>query len=239
MALERIVHNVTVALRCVDGNSRRVLAAPIIRAAGEHFVRNRSGDHVLLDRAGLPELAVTVEDPTGAYLPRRAVIDLPRDPNPANAAAADSLFRPAELALYPAPAAVPASGWAVVRATVVNAATDAVLPGALLRVVRTSDGAVLARGVTEWRGRAAGEALLAVPGVPAITFGPANGGDDGAVLVSQIAVTIEAIFDPQAGALLPNPDDLETRRAELPQGSADAAIGAGAASKVRITVAVD
>jgi hypothetical protein len=241
MALERILHNVTVALRCVDGNSRRVLAAPTIYAAGERFVRNRSGDSVLLDRPGLASLVVTVEDPTGFYLPRRATIALPRDPNPANVTAANSLFQPVELALYPTPAAPPASGWAVVRATVVNAANDAPLPGALLRASRTSDNTVIGRGLTEWRGRAAGEAQVAVPGVPAITFGPANGNDDGAVLVSKIDVTIEAIFDPQqlsANAAPPDPDDLEQRRAQLPRASVTTSIGAGTATAVRIAISV-
>lgn len=241
MALERIRHNVTVALRCVDGNSRRVLAGPIISSAGERFVRNRRGDSVLIDHVGAAPLVVIVEDPTGFYLPRRATVALPRDPDPANAAATNSLFQPVELGLYPGPAAPPASGWAVVRATVVDAAGGAPLPGALLRVSRTSDNVVIARGLTEWRGRAAGEAQVAVPGVPAITFGPANGNDDGAVLVSRIDVSIEAIFDPQqlsAGLAPPDPDDLEQRRTQLPRASVTASIGAGTATAVRIAVSV-
>lgn len=240
-ALERILHNVTVALRCVDGNSGRLLAGPIVRAAGERLVRNGSGVYVLLDRGGLPSLAVTVEDPTGAWLPRRATVPLPRDADPAHAAAANSLFRPVELALYPAPAAPPPSGWAALRATVVRSGTDTPLGPALVRVTRTSDGALLGRGVTDWRGRVTGEALVAVPGVPAITFGPGGGaGDDednnGAVLVSQIAVSVEAIFDPAAAGSPPDPDDLEARRGGLPRASVNAAVSAGAAASVRIAV---
>ena len=239
-ALERILHNVTVALRCVDGNSGRLLAAPIVRAPGERLVRNGSGVYVLLDRGGLPALAVTVEDPTGAWLPRRATVPLPRDADPAHAAAANSIFRPVELALYPAPAAPSPSGWAALRATVVRGGSDRPLGPALVRVTRTSDGALLARGVTDWRGRVTGEALVAVPGVPAITFGPGGGPgdeeDDGAVLVSQIAVSVEAIFDPAAEGSPPDPDDLETRRGALPRASVNAAISAGAATSVRIAV---
>lgn len=241
-ASERILHNVTVALRCVDGNSGRLLAAPIVRAPGERLLRNGSGVYVLIDRPQLPALAVTVEDPTRARLPRRAHIPLPRDADPAHAGAPNSLFRPVDLALYPAPAAAAPSGWAAVRVTVIGTGDNRPLGPALVRVTRTSDGVLLGRGVTDWRGRAAGEALVAVPGVPAITFssGGGPGGDDeeddGAVLVSQIAVSIEAVFDPLGEGSPPDPDDLEARRNTLPRASAAAAISAGAATSVRITI---
>ncbi|MFN8468446.1 MAG: hypothetical protein U0X20_23005 [Caldilineaceae bacterium] len=237
-ASERIQHSVTVALRCVDGNSRHVLLQPVIRKGGLRFIRNIRGDYVLIDRPDLTGLDVTVEDPTEAYLPRAAAVALPRS---LSAAAADSIFKPFELALYPAPAGRAPSGWASVRVTVVNAATDAPLRGALLRVVRTGPETVMARGVSDWRGRAAGEALVAVPRVPAITFGSAAGGDDGAVLVSSIGVSVEAIYDPQKPATddaLPDPDDLETRRAALPQASANTTISAGATQVLRIGIVI-
>jgi hypothetical protein len=72
--------------------------------------------------------------------------------------------------------------------------------------------------------------------VPAITFGAGNG-DDGAVLVSQIAATVEAIYDP-AAELPPDPDDLEQRRAQLPQASQAILVGAGRSTTVRIAVAL-
>jgi hypothetical protein len=237
-ASERIQHSVTVALRCVDGNSQRVLLEPRIRSGGLRFVRNTRGDYVLIDRPDLTGLDVTVEDPTGAYLPRAAAVALPRSPS---AAAANSIFKPVELALYGAPAGQAPSGWASMRVTVVNAATDAPLGGALLRVVRTSAGTVMARGVTDWRGRAAGEALVAVPRVPAITFGSAAGGDDGAVLVSNIGVSVEAIYDPQKPAedsAPPDPDDLEARRVTLPQASANTTISAGGTQILHIRIVI-
>lgn len=236
--MEHILHNVTVALRCVDGNSRRVLMAPIVQAAGQRLIRNRSGDYVLLDRPELTSLAVTVDDPARGYLPRRASVALPRSLDPE---ASNSIFRPVELVLYPAPAAAVASGWAVIRATVVDATTNAPLPGALLRVTRAGSSSVIARGMTEWRGHAAGEAQVAVPGIPAITFGAATAADDGAVLVSQVAVSIEAIVDPAqlfANAILPDPDDLEVRRTALPHASLDLQVSAGAAKAVRIAVPI-
>jgi hypothetical protein len=146
-----------------------------------------------------------------------------------------------DVALYPAPAAQAPSGWAVVRASIVDAANGAPLPGALLRLVRVSDGQLLGRGLTDWRGRAAGEALIAVPGVPAITFGAGNGDDDGAVLVSQIAATLEAIYDPASPATSddpPDPDDLEQRREQLPRASQNLFVGAGKSTTVRIAVTV-
>src|SRR5690606_11784559 len=61
---------------------------------------------------------------------------------------------------------------------------------ALLRVRR--DGDVIARGLTDGRG----EALLAVVGVPMLTFGE----DEEAVVVDEVTVTVEAVFDPAAGS---------------------------------------
>jgi hypothetical protein len=236
MIAEHVVHQVNAALRCVDGNSGRPLSAPQITAAGVRLVRNQGGGFVLMDRTEPGDLVLQVTDPSGAYLPRRLRLELPRDPDPAHSEDPSSLFRPVDVALYSAPATLAPSGWAVVRATVVDAATNAPLPGALLRLVRSADGRVLGRGIADWRGRVAGEALIAVPGVPAITFGPGNG-DDGAVLVSQIAATVEAIYDP-AAELPPDPDDLEQRRALLPQASQALLVGAGRSTTVRIAVAL-
>jgi hypothetical protein len=73
--------------------------------------------------------------------------------------------------------------------TVVEDGTGDLLGGALVRVRRNGD--VIARGLTDGRG----EALIAAVGVPMLTFGE----DDEAVVVEEITVTVEAVFDPAAG----------------------------------------
>ena len=57
------------------------------------------------------------------------------------------------------------------------------------------NGQVMARGLTDGRG----QALVATVGVPMLTFGE----DDEAVLVEEITVTVEAVFDPETGTRLP------------------------------------
>jgi hypothetical protein len=93
-----------------------------------------------------------------------------------------------------------------------------VLAGALLRVVRQSNGEILGGGMTDRRG----EALVAVQGIPSTTF------DDsaGPVVATEVAVRLEVVWDPDA-AELPDPDDLENRRVELMVRSATAMLAAG------------
>lgn len=158
-----------------------------------------------------PDAAEPVEfdvaDPAGRYLSRRHRIALPRDPRPANAAHADSLFLPVEVRLFPSPAARPAPGWAVVRGTVAGDAPGSTLPGALVRAVKAADGTLLSSGLADARG----EALVAVPGIPVTTW--ATGG--GAVVTSTMDVLLQVVWDPAAAGRLPDPDDLEARRADL------------------------
>ena len=98
----------------------------------------------------------------------------------------------------------------------------AALGGALLRIV--AGGEVLARGMSDWRG----EALVPVVGVPVTTWSE----DEGAVVVTSIAATVEVYFDPALGTRTPivdvragrqpagmpllDPADVEDRRAALP-----------------------
>jgi len=191
-----------------------------VSAPNVRWIRNRSGDYVVALAPGLgahtaafvappaaPPLgnvavAITVSDPLGEYLPRRAVVTLPRDPDPAHAAQGGSLFRPVGVPLYPAPVAPTAPGWAVVRVTVRGATPESRLPGALLRVVQDGTERVLARGLADARG----EALVAVPGIPVTTFsaGP------GPVLATQVAAHLQ-VFAPAAGADPSDPDELETQ----------------------------
>src|SRR5262245_5349630 len=203
-----------------------------VQSAEARLVRNRQAHYVIWEADGLeahtnafeapPEtpvlesvgLGIAVMDAGKSYLPRTATIRLPRDSNPANASAQNSLFRPIEIALLPSPTAESGINWAVLYATVLDQGTGRPLPGALIRVLRASDATVLARGMTDWRGRVVGEALVAVPNIPITTFN--TGG--GAVLTTQVAVNVEAVFDPQfnpAEGELPDPDAVEARRTTL------------------------
>lgn len=208
---ERVETRVLGALRCIDAVTGTPVGRPMeISAPDADIVINRSGLHVIrragalaaheasfetppaLPAVGSVALPLTIIDPLGIYLPRRLTLALPRDPDPAHSGAADSLFRPADLPLYPSPTAPLAANWAALRISVVATTGDS-LGGALLRIRRGAS--VLARGLSDWRG----EALVPVAGVPVTTFSE----DANAVVISEIDVTLEAIFDPAAGLATP------------------------------------
>jgi hypothetical protein len=243
--MEMVERRVLGAVQFIDAVTRSPVREFVrVESAGSRLIRNRQALYIIWEATGLEshatafespptvpaleslELALTVSDAGRSYLPRRAVIRLPRDPNPANASAPNSLFRPIEIALLPSPAAAASVNWALLHATVLDQATGRPLPGALIRVLRASDASVLARGMTDWRGRVVGEALVAVPNIPITTFN--TGG--GAVLTTQVAVNVEAIFDPRfdpAEDTLPDPDDVEARRASLRRATMVTQLSAG------------
>jgi hypothetical protein len=260
--LELAERRVLGAVRFLDATTRLPVRSPLAVTGGDgvRLVRNRQGLWVLLEAPGLEEhtesflappsepavgsvpVELTVSDPGDRYLPRLVALRLPRDPDPDHAEEEDSLFRPVDALLYPAPAASVMPGWAVIRATVVRAGSREPLAGALLRVVRQSDGEVLARALTDWRDRVRGEALVAVPGVPVTTWG--EGEPDEPVLVHEVPVSLEAFFDPAfdpdagAGGRPPDPDRLETQRAGLPSATEDLMLASGRTETKTLTVAV-
>lgn len=250
--LEALSARVLGALRFVDATSGMPVREPLaVRMPGSRLQRNASGLLVIREATALAAhagafaqapaspalgsvpLTAEVSDPSGRWLPRRVRVALPRNPDPSPAAreAADSLFRPIEVALYPGPAAPVLANWAVLRVSLAQAGSGHLLGGALLRV--EADGRVLARGMTDWRG----EALVAVPGVPITTWA------ENAVVVSEIAATLSAVFNPATGTrTLPaavearqppqplpmvDPDALEADRATLPNAQLAVALAAG------------
>ena len=74
-----------------------------------------------------------------------------------------------------------------------------------------------------------GEALVVIRGIPVTTWetGP------GAVLATEIAATLEAVFDPAAPEL-PDPDDLEARRATLNRATTPVMLAAGRVIAMRL-----
>ena len=265
--LERLEWRVLGALRPVDGVTGMPLRAGNgmvqVVADGARIVRNRSGLFVIHEwerlaahslrfdeppdnpDPGSEPLQVVVRDLSGRYLPRIVTVALPRDPD-VDADPQDSLFVALDVPLYPSPTADLGTNWCALRVSVArnppgggnaggNAASglpgDA-LGGALLRVL--SGGRVIARGLTDWRG----EGLVPVAGVPVTTWSE----EEGAVVVSAIAATVEVFFDPDAGtrtsqsvvaagrppATMPlvDPDDLELRRASLPSAQRNLSLAA-------------
>lgn len=250
--LERVERRILGALRCVDATTGVAIEQPLqveladTDGVAARLLRNRRGLYVISAAPGLEDhsaafaqppasaaraFTATVNDPGGRYLPRQASLTLPRNPDPGHTAEAHSLFRAIDIPLYPSGTAQVGANWAVLRITLRETAGDC-LGGALLRVSR--NGAVLARGLTDWRG----EALLPVSGVPVTTWSDAPG----AVVVSELEVRVEAVFDPATGQRiaaatvaaghppakppLVNPDRLEADRATLPQVSRNVAIAA-------------
>ncbi|MEF8734507.1 MAG: hypothetical protein V5B40_22115 [Candidatus Accumulibacter meliphilus] len=235
--LERLEWRVLGALRPVDGTTGIALRGRLeASAVGARIARNRSGLYVIhewsrlathaaafdeppaLPAPGSEELAITLRDPGGHYLPRLASIALPRDPL---AVGGDSLFVAVDIPLYPSAAAGLGTNWTAVRASITDNADGAALGGALLRVL--AGATVLARGMSDWRG----EALVPVVGVPVTTWSE----DEDEVVVTTIAATVEVFFDPALGTRTPiadvragrlppamplvDPADLESRRAAL------------------------
>jgi hypothetical protein len=260
---ERVEQRVLGALRCVDAPTLVPVEQPFtFEAEGVRLLRNLSGLVVIREwtelaahavtfeappaepPTGSLSLEITVRDPSGRYLPRRIRLALPRDPRPERAAEPDSLFVPIDIAMYPSTSAPVGANWVELRVTVTEAASGDALGGALLRVV--SEGRVLARGLTDWRG----EALVPVAGVPVTTWST----EPGAVVVSEIPATLETVFDPASGRRTPaaavhagqtppalplvDPDAIEAARAGLPQATRAVQLAAGRSLHLAMTIAV-
>jgi hypothetical protein len=207
--LERTEWRALGALRLVDATTRVPIERSLrVDAPGATLLRNRSGLYVIrrwdalaahesefaappaLPATGSQSLSLSVSDPAGDYLAVAAQIRLPRNSDPAQAEAPDSLFQPMVVALYPSASAPVGANWAVLRVSLTDTVSGDALGGALLRVQINGD--VLARGLTDWRG----EALVPVVGVPVTTFSE----DANAVVISEINVTLHAAFDTGTGS---------------------------------------
>ena len=255
LELDRVERRVLGALRCIDATTRAAIEQPLrvevtLNKLSARLLRNSRGLYVISEAPGLAAhsaafaqapatpalgalaLKATVSDPAGRYLPRLASLTMPRDPLSAHGLQATSLFQPIEIALYPSGTAPVGANWAILRITLGNSGNTLALGGALLRV--SKGGSVLARGLTDWHG----EALLPVSGVPVTTWSDAPG----AVVVSEIDVVVEAVFDPTRGTRvnaaavrngqppamppLVDPDWLESHMATLPRASQTITIAA-------------
>jgi len=120
-------------------------------------------------------LHVSVTDAGPDYLPQQFQLVLPRSLDPA---AEDTVLEPRRVGLLRTPAAGVQDGWVTLRVRVTQRGTNPprTLPGVLVRVFRTPRAAnerPIGVGMTEWRGRVRGEALVPVVGLQ--RFRPGNG----------------------------------------------------------------
>jgi hypothetical protein len=239
------------AVRLVDALLGTPITDPLAVVApdGVRILRNRSGVYAIADAtnlatyaasfvlptpppAGSATLVLTISDPSGRYLARSVSVDVPRDPDLANAAAPSSVFRPVDVAMFASPTARVREGAAALRLSVKRAGSDDGLAYAFVRVTRASDNTVLARGMTDARG----EALIGVPGIPVTTWssGPAT-----PVTTSTVAAHLAACYAPTAAGGYPDPDQLDASFAALPH-SADVNVDLASGSEIarRIDVAL-
>jgi hypothetical protein len=254
--VEDVDDRVWAALRPIDAITRAPISAinePMrIEGAGQRWLANRSGLMVLRRQTepaarteefarheasfAAPtlvdppvELAVTITDPRGRYLARRATLRLPRSPLPAAPGVLPELFSPLEVPMYAAPHAPLPSSWALLRASVTRAGLAAA--GAVLTVHEPGNAArVLGRGQADARG----EALLAVIGVPA--FIPSGGA---AAFVRTRAVEVTVVFDAAAAAAgtPPDPEALfASADAALIRLTAATSIGSAATAFITLTL---
>lgn len=231
MSLREVIDSrVLGAFRLIDNPTQAVIKRPLnVSATDTSFIRNRSHHYVISKTAGLEhhteafsepppspplgdvDLDINVHDPVHRYLPRITTISLPRDPLPENADDADSLFQAVPVQMYAAPTFPMHPNWSGIRASLLIEGAEDPVPGALLRVIRTSDDVVLARGISDPRG----ETLVVVPGIPITNFTVSDEEDDfdasGPVVISETAVQVEVIVN-DALPWPVNPDVLEANR---------------------------
>jgi hypothetical protein len=224
MRLEQVERRVLGALVFLDATTgMRIQSSLKVAAQGVRFVRNRSGAYVIFSAPGLraytnafrqqpvaPDPAsvaletvaieISVTDPNHNYLPRRSTISLPLDPATTRPNAGAWLFAPLEVRLFPSPNSSTLPGWAVIRATIREEGKTDRLPFSLIKVKRQGATGLLATGLADRRG----EALVAVPGLPITTSDTGTG----TVLTSDIAVTLEVIYDTRVKKVR-DPEDLE------------------------------
>ena len=230
------------ALRMIDRVTGNELNRPVrVTAPGLRFFLNRSFLQVISQAKGLEahlgvfetppdepdaltrEFTLSIEDPSGEYLPRSASIDLPLVAAPGEE---NSLFTPIDINLFVAPAAHASPNWSIIRASIYNLddmeAEDPVA-GALLRVL-DANGQLLMSGVSDQRG----EAAVIIPGIPITTFstGTEPDGDPetdpnddedwlaaGSVIETETPVTLEIVVSP-ATPWPVDPSEMEARRNE-------------------------
>jgi hypothetical protein len=250
--LDRLERRVLGAIRLIDATTGRPLHRPLsVSAEGVRFLLNRAQLYVISRAPGLeahttafeapPEvpppgsraIEITIDDPLGEYLPRRATIPLPRSPAPG--ADKPDLFAPEAVTVLPSPNAALRQNWSGVRLSL-RLADGRPVRGALINLrshaANEDEDRLVASGLSDERG----EALVILPGLPVSrsvgtaepTEEPQPEADDGEVTTPETPVTLEIVVDPD----LPWPVDptrLMANRAQwrraVENGTVDLATG--------------
>lgn len=194
------------ALRVTDAVTGRAVAAPVIVSApGLHLLRKGVADYVIMAAdalgAGL-DVPVEVQPLGGAYLARRIMLHLPRNPDPANAGLSTSIFQPAAIPLLPAPSYPATGNMALLRVTLRRSTDGARVGGAVVRL-RT---APLPAPDVHSTSDVAGEALIVVPDVPLTSPGP------GATVVGDVPAQLDVLVDPALASFTADADLDAARR---------------------------
>lgn len=239
-AYEFLDRRILAAIRFEDALGRPVRSPVQVQGAGVAILRKPTGEVVVTAAPGLAAheanfasppavpaigslaVALDVRPAARELAPRRAVLQLPRDPDPG---ATDSVLRPAVITLLPSVLARVSGLAAAVLATVRRADDGRRVEGALVRL--RPEGAAETRAVTN----AAGEALLLAGAIPLTSPGP------GATVLPHTAAEIDVVVVP-ARARFHDPADAAAmqaaRRAEAERSAdfpdPDAFGGAGAAA---------
>ncbi|HEX5182414.1 MAG TPA: hypothetical protein VFW19_04580 [Allosphingosinicella sp.] len=175
-------------LRFVDISGIPVPVPLGIAGDGIRFIAKGGGGYALLEAAGLEAYSGTFDPPPStpavgavplrldvnptapSLAPRGFTLPLPRDPDPAHADQAGSVFAAMTVELLPGPTALPPPGGCALRVAVTRSDDGRVVENALVRG-RSDAGLYLARGLTDARG----EACLIFTGLP-IAFAKSGGG---------------------------------------------------------------
>jgi hypothetical protein len=133
------------------------------------------------------QLRFALRDAGPYYLPQEFEFDLPRTLDDRE------IFQPLKVPLFRAPGAPAPGGWAILRVQVSTAQKEP-LGGVLVNVFRhprPANAAPIGRGMSDWRGRLRGEALVAVPDIPRFRASE----EPGAVVVSVQEIQFEIVRD--------------------------------------------
>ena len=200
LAPDRLDRRALALIRLLDAFGRPV-AGPV-RIEGARTIAKGPGEHAVLAASGLEAYAASFDEPPATpavasrhilldltpaaaeAAPRRFDLRLPRDPNPAQAGQAGSLFRAAEVEMLPTPRIVQSGSACLVRVSVVRQDDGRTVENALVRG-RSDDGRFAARALTDARG----EACLVFPSLP-LAF-PGAGANVEPDLAARVAVTVD------------------------------------------------
>lgn len=268
--LENSDRRILAALSCVDAITGSPIRQGItLQAPSTRISRNQTGHFILSTAPGFADyqnsvyledlsnpptpqpITLSISDASGHYLPRTFTLTLPRNPatDPGSLTSPDSLFSPAQIPLFPSGLLPINPGWAVLRSTVTNSASQQRLPWALIRI--EVDGRQLLAQADH-----RGEALIAIPGLPITTWATTNGtpSNPAPVTTRDFTANLTVRFDSAVTPLpantdflnfnnpnqtyIPDPDDLNSDRPSLLTGSLTVLIASGRDSPFPLAVSL-